>query len=58
MVGDERFALRAIVVDPPLVKTFPADESDSVSDDLHVEVAVDDGRVCGFVVVGVRKWAA
>ncbi|SNT49873.1 Acetyltransferase (GNAT) family protein [Streptosporangium subroseum] len=55
-VGDERFALRAIVVDPPLVKTFPADESDGVSDDLHVEVAVDDGKICGFVVVGVEEW--
>ncbi|MGP3953921.1 GNAT family N-acetyltransferase [Streptomyces sp. 7N604] len=56
VAGDEGFALRAIVVDPPLVKRFPDDESDGMSDDLHVEVAVDDGKVCGFVVAGVEEW--
>ncbi|MFF4947975.1 GNAT family N-acetyltransferase [Streptomyces chattanoogensis] len=68
VADDEGFALRATVVDPPLVKKFPADESNDDeshgdesdgsddSDDLHVEVAVDGGKVCGFVVAGVEEW--
>ncbi|AJT69136.1 Streptothricin acetyltransferase [Streptomyces lydicus] len=68
VAGDEGFALRATVVDPPLLKTFPVDESNDdesdddesdASDDLHVEVAVDEGnegKVCGFVVAGVQEW--
>jgi ribosomal protein S18 acetylase RimI-like enzyme len=53
---DEGFTLRAVAVDPPLVKRFPDDESDGMSDDLHVEVAIDGGQVCGFVVAGVEEW--
>ncbi|MFE7783851.1 GNAT family N-acetyltransferase [Streptomyces nigrescens] len=65
VVGDEGFALRSAFVDPPLVKTFPDDEDgedgedgedDGVADGVHVEVAVDDGTVCGFVAVGVEEW--
>ncbi|MGY5128515.1 GNAT family N-acetyltransferase [Streptomyces nigrescens] len=59
VAGDEGFALRPAVVDPPLVKVFPDDEEnedDEAADDMHVEVAVDDGTVCGFIAVGVEEW--
>ncbi|AWN29015.1 GNAT family N-acetyltransferase [Streptomyces sp. NEAU-S7GS2] len=59
VAGDEGFALRSVFVDPPLVKIFPADEDgedDGAADDVHVEVAVEDGTVCGFVAVGVEEW--
>ena len=55
--GDEGFALRAAVVDPPLVKSFPdEEEDDEASDGVHLEVAVEDGKVCGFVAAGVEEW--
>ncbi|MFC9241055.1 GNAT family N-acetyltransferase [Streptomyces decoyicus] len=54
--GDQGFALRPVAVDPPLVKIFPPDEGDDDSAGLHREVAVDEGKVCGFVVVGVEEW--
>lgn len=59
VAGDEGFALRAVAVDPPLVKVFPDDSADDgggPAGDLHLEVAVDGGTVCGFVAAGVEAW--
>ncbi|GHF67480.1 hypothetical protein GCM10010218_56200 [Streptomyces mashuensis] len=53
------FVLRPTAVDPPLVKTFPADDGDGedlLAPGRHVEVAVADGTVCGFVAAGVEEW--
>ncbi|GAA2259978.1 hypothetical protein GCM10010145_32430 [Streptomyces ruber] len=57
VVGDDGrgFGLRATAVDPPLVKRFP-DEEDGFPDGAHLEVAVDDGEVCGFVAAGMEEW--
>ncbi|MFF5207196.1 GNAT family N-acetyltransferase [Streptosporangium sp. NPDC000396] len=58
VAGPEAFMLRPVPVSPPLVKEFPAEEEEDGGSlfDRHVEVAVDDGKVCGYVVADVEDW--
>lgn len=58
------FALREVPVDPPVYKEFPPEEHDEqglgrgsgADGDARTYVALDDGRVCGFVAVGYAAW--
>ncbi|MFD9410227.1 GNAT family N-acetyltransferase [Streptomyces sp. NPDC059989] len=58
------FTLREVPADPPVYKEFPPEEHDEqglgrgsgADGDARTYVALDDGRLCGFVAAGYAAW--
>ncbi|MFG2874243.1 GNAT family N-acetyltransferase [Streptomyces sp. NPDC048337] len=62
--SDSGFTLREVPADPPVYKEFPPEEHDEQglgrgsgeNGDACTYVALDEGRLCGFVAVGYAAW--
>ncbi|MFC9294660.1 GNAT family N-acetyltransferase [Streptomyces sp. NPDC057011] len=58
------FTLREVPVEPPVYKEFPPEEHDEQglgrgsgeNGEARTYVALDDGRLCGFVATGYAAW--
>ncbi|WP_327357018.1 GNAT family N-acetyltransferase [Streptomyces sp. NBC_01304] len=51
---EDGFDLRPVPVDPPLHKKYPQD--DDLDEAEHTVVAVEGGRIVGFVALGHEEW--